>query len=110
MTNRLDDVLNEIDEFLEDQQDVVDGSYGEQRPNKAMQLLTDLRYARAYPETPRPEGRESIIDECIKACNEEQLHDAIDNEGDRGYFNAVRDCVNALSALKGSAPQDGLPK
>ena len=33
------DLLNELAEFLEGQQDVVDGSYGEPQPNKAMSLL-----------------------------------------------------------------------
>ena len=39
-------VLDEIDEFLEDQEDVRDGSDGVQLPNKAMSLRTDLIYAR----------------------------------------------------------------
>lgn len=39
-------VLDELEEFLEGQQDVVDGSYGEQRPNRAMSLLADLQRAR----------------------------------------------------------------
>jgi hypothetical protein len=33
------DLLNEIAEFLENQSDVVDGSYGEPHPNRAMSLL-----------------------------------------------------------------------
>ena len=33
------DLLNNLAEFLEGQQDVVDGSYGEPQPNKAMSLL-----------------------------------------------------------------------
>jgi hypothetical protein len=32
-------LLNEIAEFLENQSDVRDGSYGEQIPNRAMSLL-----------------------------------------------------------------------
>lgn len=44
--SRLDDVLDEIEEFLENQQDVVDGSYGEPRPNKAMNLLMELQTVR----------------------------------------------------------------
>lgn len=40
------DVLNDIEEFLEDQQDVRDGPDGEQLPNKAMSLLSALAQAR----------------------------------------------------------------
>lgn len=54
---RLDDVLNELEEFLEDQQDVVDGSYGEPHPNRAMSLLTWLRQER---KAPRPEVAEQV--------------------------------------------------
>lgn len=35
-------LLGEIAEFLEDQLDVVDGSYGEQKPNRAMSLHTQI--------------------------------------------------------------------
>lgn len=46
MNQRLAAVLDEIDEFLEDQEDVRDGSDGP-LPNKAMTLLNELRTARA---------------------------------------------------------------
>lgn len=36
------DLLNEIAEFLENQSDVVDGSYGEPHPNRAMSLLQQV--------------------------------------------------------------------
>lgn len=36
------DVLNEVAEFLEGQSDVVDGSYGEPHPNRAMSLLQQV--------------------------------------------------------------------
>ncbi len=36
---RLESDLNECREYLEDQVDVVDGSYGEPSPNRAMQLV-----------------------------------------------------------------------
>lgn len=36
------DLLNEIAEFLENQSDVVDGSYGEPHPNRAMSLLRQV--------------------------------------------------------------------
>ena len=35
-------VLEDVAEFLEDQADVVDGSYGEPRPNRAMSLLQEV--------------------------------------------------------------------
>lgn len=35
-------MLEEVAEFLEDQSDVVDGSYGEPHPNRAMSLLQDV--------------------------------------------------------------------
>lgn len=44
--DELIDVLNDIEEFLEDHQDVRDGSYGEPQPNMAMQLLSALAHAR----------------------------------------------------------------
>lgn len=42
----MDLVLDEIEEFLEGQEDVVDGPYGEPHANRAMQLLAALRMAR----------------------------------------------------------------
>ena len=42
----LDDCLDEIETFLEDQQDVVDGSDGP-KPNRAMLLLSELQVCRA---------------------------------------------------------------
>jgi hypothetical protein len=39
------DALEEALEFIEDYADVVDGSYGEPRPNRAMQLLEPIREA-----------------------------------------------------------------
>ena len=36
------EVIREALEFIADYADVCDGSYGEQRPNKAMQLASDL--------------------------------------------------------------------
>lgn len=41
-----DAVLDEIEEFLEGQQDVRDGPDGEQLPNRAMSLLSALQAAR----------------------------------------------------------------
>lgn len=35
-------VLEDVAEFLEGQSDVVDGSYGEPHPNRAMSLLRDV--------------------------------------------------------------------
>jgi len=37
-----DSLLHELAEFLRDQHDVLDGDYGEPRPNRAMQLSTEL--------------------------------------------------------------------
>lgn len=42
-------VLDEIEDFLENQQDVRDGSDGQMLPNAAMSLLTDLRWWRPRP-------------------------------------------------------------
>ena len=39
------DWLAEIEDFLEDQQDVLDGADGP-RPNRAMQLLTEMQRLR----------------------------------------------------------------
>jgi hypothetical protein len=43
----LEATLDEIEQFLEDHEDVIDGPYGEPQPNRAMSLLRDLRIARA---------------------------------------------------------------
>lgn len=37
------ETLREVEEFLDDQCDVVDGPEGRQLPNRAMQLLTEVR-------------------------------------------------------------------
>lgn len=42
----LDAALDDVEEFLEDQEDVVDGADGEPTANKAMTLLMALRLAR----------------------------------------------------------------
>ena len=39
------EVCNEALEFVDNYSDVVDGDYGQPRPNKAMQLVTVLRAA-----------------------------------------------------------------
>jgi hypothetical protein len=47
------DLLNACDEaldFAEDQEDVVDGDYGQPKPNRAMQVATMLRAAIAKAE------------------------------------------------------------
>jgi hypothetical protein len=44
----MEEILDEIEEFLEGQMDVVDGSYGEPHPNRAMQLLAALQAARNF--------------------------------------------------------------
>jgi hypothetical protein len=41
---------NEALEFAEDQEDVVDGDYGQPKPNRAMQVATMLRAAIAKAE------------------------------------------------------------
>jgi hypothetical protein len=45
LTSDLDDAIQDVLEFLDDQADVVDGSYGEQHPNRAMTLASRLREA-----------------------------------------------------------------
>ena len=42
---RLRDAVYDIEDYLENLEDVVDGSYGEPAPNKEMRLLQDLRAA-----------------------------------------------------------------
>ena len=43
---QMERVLDEIEDYLEQREDVRDGSYGEQRPNEEMSLLADLRWWR----------------------------------------------------------------
>lgn len=50
MTPALDSILDEIEEYLEDREDVVDGDYGQPAPNKEMRLLAELRAARSQTE------------------------------------------------------------
>ena len=42
---RLESLLEDVLEFLEGQVDVVDGSYGEPAPNRAMTLTTEIKEA-----------------------------------------------------------------
>jgi hypothetical protein len=44
------EACNEALEFAEDQEDVLDGSYGQPEPNRAMQVATMLRAAIAKAE------------------------------------------------------------
>ena len=55
-------VLNEIEEFLEGQQDVVDGSYGEPHPNRAMTLLAELQQERKRLHAPEVTAREPKLE------------------------------------------------
>ena len=48
----LEAVLDEVEDFLEQQKDVVDGSYGEPHPNAAMSLLSELQRYRALKSQP----------------------------------------------------------
>lgn len=54
------DLLARIEEYLQDHEDVRDGSDGP-RPNEAMQLLTDLRYEMAYPSGPSGEAENALL-------------------------------------------------
>jgi hypothetical protein len=38
-------VLLELEEYFEDRADVIDGDYGQPRPNREMQLLTEIKDA-----------------------------------------------------------------
>ena len=74
----LADVLDEIDQYLQNREDVEDRPSGEGvRPNEEMNLLTALRYARGAVESARPEdggitqalvqmARENAIEECAR--------------------------------------------
>ena len=59
-----DFLLDEIEEYLDDHQDVIDGQDGP-RPNKAMVLLGELRRHReknnrqGFPLHPQPRNRHS---------------------------------------------------
>lgn len=83
-------VLDDIEEFLEGQQDVVDGSYGEPRPNRAMSLLSELQVARV------PAG---TLDEVgVK------IQDAWDRESLYDLAVIARDLLTQIRSL--SAPSD----
>lgn len=49
MSPEMRSFLTELEEYLEFHSDVVDGSYGEQKPNRAMSLLTELRQLQEQP-------------------------------------------------------------
>jgi hypothetical protein len=48
-------------------------------------------------------SREAVIEECIAACNGEQLTEGLDNEADVAYMNAIDDCIRAIRALSPKA-------
>lgn len=52
-------LLNEIAEFLEDRSDVVDGPYGEPRPNRAMSLLGEVE--RALERLQQPQQPKKLL-------------------------------------------------
>lgn len=43
-------VLHEIESFLDDRADVIDGDYGQPKPNREMTLLVEVRRAIAKAE------------------------------------------------------------
>lgn len=50
LNDEWEDLLDSVDEYLDDHEDVVDGDYGEPRPNRAMSLrqrLVGLRERKA---------------------------------------------------------------
>lgn len=54
---QLIDVANDALEFIQDQEDVVDGSYGEQHANQAMQIASRLREILDAAVEPPPKGK-----------------------------------------------------
>lgn len=42
----LHDLLDEVQDFLDGQVDVVDGDYGQPKPNRAMQLVIEIERVR----------------------------------------------------------------
>jgi hypothetical protein len=68
MSAKTIELLEEVLEYLEDNYDVRDGSYGEQTPNRAMSLgmqveraLDELKKAQALPQT-SIEVHDTLID------------------------------------------------
>ena len=57
MSNALDlyDLLVRVSDFLDNYVDVVDGDYGEVRPNRAMSLQSEVEDAIAAIERQKPE-------------------------------------------------------
>ena len=51
-------VLDEIEDYLEQRQDITDNADGSQRANEAMSLLSDLRWWRPKPSTATSQPQE----------------------------------------------------
>ena len=69
-TNRLSEVLDRIDAYLEQREDVRDGS-DRPLPNEEMTLLTDLRYARSEIEPTCSDAKEQEQG-CFRALKAER--------------------------------------
>lgn len=62
----ISNVLDEIEEYLEQRQDVRDGSYGTQLPNTEMSLLRDLRWWRVVIKPSPEDTRASRVKETYR--------------------------------------------
>lgn len=97
------ELLDRIEAYLEQREDVRDGSDRTPLPNEAMDLLMRLREARRETprhSTPRPEAGEwnDAIEASAKVC--ETAPDLLQNSTFSGAAAAIR-------ALKRHVPQSG---
>lgn len=71
---RAEDSLNEIEEYLNGRQDVLDGDDGRPKPNRAMQLLTEIERLRAFVRSTNAASLPETF--TLKAMMPEGLHPA----------------------------------
>jgi hypothetical protein len=63
-------LLEEVAEFLEDQADVRDGSYGEQVPNRAMSLMAEVELTIERLKRDSLRGPESEAVKLLRRCHD----------------------------------------
>ena len=105
MSDRTIELLEEVLEFLEDQYDVRDGSYGEQTPNKAMSLGMQVERALDELKRPQPKTKKLGFAAAVREFGDNWIHAGFQWNGE-SYRGLAPATVIALQDSRGPDDED----